>query len=75
VEVATALTPALIIPFMVMGGFFVNQADIPYVFYPFLYLSVFKYSFQASVQVTHYLSCIERIQQLFRAMQNPIVQH
>ena len=51
VEVATALTPALIIPFMVMGGFFVNQADIPYVFYPFLYLSVFKYSFQASVQV------------------------
>jgi ABC-type multidrug transport system permease subunit len=45
VEVATALVPALIIPFMVLGGFFVNQSDIPYVFYPFEYLSMFKYGF------------------------------
>jgi ABC-type multidrug transport system permease subunit len=45
VEVATALVPAFIIPFMVLGGFFVNQQDIPYVFYPFEYISMFKYGF------------------------------
>ena len=51
VEVATALVPALVIPFMILGGFFVNQDNIPYIFYPFTYLSMFKYGFEAAVHV------------------------
>ncbi|CAD8049574.1 unnamed protein product [Paramecium sonneborni] len=49
IEVATALVPALVIPFMILGGFFVNQDNIPYIFYPFTYLSMFKYGFEAAV--------------------------
>lgn len=36
------------IPFLLFAGFFVNQINIPYYFYPFEYLSVFKYVFQAA---------------------------
>ena len=51
IEVATALVPVLIIPFMVLAGFFVNQADVFYIFYPILYLSAFKYGFAAAIIV------------------------
>ena len=50
-EMAMSLVPMLIIPFMLFAGFFVNQNNIPYYFYPISYLSMFKYSFQAAVQV------------------------
>ena len=50
-EMAMALVPVIIIPFMVMAGFFVNQNSIPYFFYPYEYLSTFKYNFQPAIIV------------------------
>lgn len=44
-----ALVPVLIIPFMLLGGFFVNLNDVDdirVIFYPIMYLSPFKYGFQ-----------------------------
>ena len=49
-ETAMALVPVLIIPFMLLGGFFINLSevdDIRVIFYPIMYLSPFKYGFQA----------------------------
>lgn len=51
-ETAMALVPVLIIPFMLLGGFFINLdgvTDIRVIFYPFIYLSPFKYGFQAAI--------------------------
>lgn len=48
---AMSLVPMLFIPFMLCGGFFVNQDKIPYYFYPFEYISMIKYGYQAAVQV------------------------
>lgn len=51
-ETAMALVPVLIIPFMLLGGFFINLNgvnDIRVIFYPIMYLSPFKYGFQAIV--------------------------
>lgn len=48
-ETAMALVPVLIIPFMLLGGFFINLDgvdDIRVIFYPIMYLSPFKYGFQ-----------------------------
>ena len=45
-----ALVPVLIIPFMLLGGFFINLDDvhdIRVIFYPIMYLSPFKYGYQA----------------------------
>ena len=50
-EMAMSMVPVLIVPFMLFGGFFVNQNDVPYYFYPFQFLSMFKYGFQAAAQV------------------------
>ena len=50
-EMAMDLIPIVIIPFLILAGFFVNQDNIPYYFYGFEYLSLFKYCFQASVIV------------------------
>ena len=50
-----ALVPALIIPFMLLGGFFINLNevdDIRVIFYPIMYLSPFKYGFQAGMLAT-----------------------
>jgi hypothetical protein len=47
-----ALVPVLIIPFMLLGGFFINLNDvndIRVIFYPLMYLSPFKYGFQAGM--------------------------
>jgi len=44
-----ALVPVLIIPFMLLGGFFINLndvTDIRVIFFPIMYLSPFKYGFQ-----------------------------
>jgi len=48
-EVAIALVPVLVIPFLATAGFFVNQDNIAPYFYPIEYLSIFKWGFQASV--------------------------
>ena len=44
-----ALVPVLIIPFMLLGGFFINLNDVDdirVIFYPLMYLSPFRYGFQ-----------------------------
>ena len=50
-ETAMSLIPVILVPFMVMAGFFVNQSNIPYYFYPIQYLSMFKFGLQAAVIV------------------------
>ena len=52
-EMAMSLVPVIIVHFMLFGGFFVSQNNIPYYFYPFEYLSMFKYGFQAAVEVIY----------------------
>lgn len=46
-QIAVTLTPVLIIPFMLFAGFFVSQENIPKFLYPFEYLSIYKYGYQA----------------------------
>ena len=44
-----ALVPVLIIPFMLLSGFFINlndYVDIRVIFYPIMYISPFKYGYQ-----------------------------
>jgi hypothetical protein len=51
-ETAMALVPVLIIPFMLLGGFFINLdnvTDVRVIFYPIMYLSPFKYGFQGGM--------------------------
>ena len=49
-QVAVALTPVLIIPFMLFSGFFfVNQNNIPFFLKPFEYISLFKYGYQVYI--------------------------
>ena len=47
-----AMVPILIIPFMLLSGYFINlndYVDIRVIFYPIMYLSPFKYSYQAAM--------------------------
>jgi ATP-binding cassette, subfamily G (WHITE), eye pigment precursor transporter len=47
-----AMVPLLIIPFMLLSGFFLNldqYHDIRVIFYPVMYLSPFKYGYQAGM--------------------------
>lgn len=47
-----ALVPVLIIPFMLLSGFFINlndYVDIRVIFYPIMYISPFKYGYQAGM--------------------------
>jgi ABC-type multidrug transport system permease subunit len=44
-EMAMAFTPVLVIPFMVLGGFFVNTNNIPSFLKWLEYLSMFKYGY------------------------------
>lgn len=51
-ETAMALVPVLIIPFMLLGGFFINLADytdVRVIFYPLMYMSPFRYGFQGGI--------------------------
>ena len=55
-QTAMALVPVLIIPFMLLGGFFINLEDyhdIRVIFYPIMYLSPFRYGFQAGIDAVH----------------------
>ena len=45
-EIAPAIFPIFIFTQALTSGFFVNMNDIPYIFYPFKYISVFRYSYQ-----------------------------
>ncbi len=51
-EIAMAMIPILIIPFILFSGFLVNVNDVPYVFYPWIYMSMFKYGYSAGLQVS-----------------------
>jgi hypothetical protein len=47
-----ALVPVLIIPFMLLSGFFINlndYVDIRVIFYPIMYISPFKYGYQSGM--------------------------
>ena len=55
IEQAAVLSPVFILPMMLFAGFFVKQDSIPVILIPFKYLSIFKYSFQAYVQVFYFL--------------------
>ena len=50
-EIAVAMTPVLLIPFMIFSGFLVNQANIPYFFYEIEYISPFRYLFISFIYV------------------------
>ena len=50
-EFALALVPALLVPLVVLTGFFVSQDKIPWYFGPFEYISLFKWVFQGTAQV------------------------
>ncbi len=45
-ELAPAIFPIFIFTQALTSGFFVNMDNIPYIFYPFKYISVFRYSYQ-----------------------------
>jgi len=51
IEQAAVLSPVFILPMMLFAGFFVKQDSIPVILIPFKYLSIFKYSYQAYVEV------------------------
>lgn len=48
-SIVMALVPTLIIPFMLVGGFFVPLSTVYPVYYPFEYLSMFRYGFETVV--------------------------
>lgn len=47
--VVMALAPALIIPLLLVGGFFAPLSEVPKFYYIFEYISMFKYGFQTFV--------------------------
>lgn len=48
-EVALAILPILIIPLMLVGGFYAPLSSVPDFFKIFEYISMFKYLFQTIV--------------------------
>ena len=46
-KLAVTMIPVLLIPFMLLSGFFVNESHTPGWLKPFQYLSLYKYGFQA----------------------------
>jgi hypothetical protein len=64
VEIAMAIVPTISVTFLSCAGYFTTQNTIPYVLYPFKYLSFFRYGFEAGVMVLPYFKSIERIQRL-----------
>ena len=49
VSVALAITPVIVIPFMLFGGLFINSDDIPAYFVWLEYISWIKYGFEAAM--------------------------
>lgn len=50
ITVVMALVPVIIIPLMLVGGFFTNLRNVPKIFYPLEYISMFMYGWQAYIQ-------------------------
>ncbi|CAJ0597742.1 unnamed protein product [Cylicocyclus nassatus] len=46
---AVAVLPIFVTPMLAFGGYFINQATLPWFFYPFKYLSYFGYAFESLV--------------------------
>lgn len=46
-EIAPAIFPILIFTQTLTSGYFVSQKDIPAIFSPFFYISIFRYSYQS----------------------------
>ncbi len=44
-SVVMAFVPVLIIPLLLVGGFFIPLAGVFWIYKPFIYLSMFKYGF------------------------------
>ena len=44
-KIAVTMIPVLLIPFMLLSGFFVNESHTPAWMKPFQYLSLYKYGF------------------------------
>ena len=49
-EVALAMTPLIIVPFIIFAGFLVNQSKVPAFYAPFIYIDIIKYNYQAAEQ-------------------------
>jgi hypothetical protein len=47
--VVMALVPVLVIPFLLVGGFFVPLDTVFGIYYPFEYLSMFRYGFEGVI--------------------------
>ena len=47
--VVMALVPVLIIPFLLVGGFFVALETVHWIYCPFEYLSMFRYGFEGMI--------------------------
>ncbi len=50
-QLAVAMTPVLVVPFMLFAGFFVSSDNIPAFLIEFQYMSFFKYGYQALMLV------------------------
>jgi len=46
-KLAVTMIPVLLMPFMLLSGFFVNESHTPTFMKPLQYLSLYKYGFQA----------------------------
>jgi ABC-type multidrug transport system ATPase subunit len=46
-QIIPAVFPLLLYTQIISSGYFVSQSNIPYVFYPFKYISLFRYTYQA----------------------------
>ena len=60
-NLAVTLVPILMIPFIIMSGFFVNTNNLPIVFKPIEYLSFIKYTYQGLFTVLLSLLIVERV--------------
>lgn len=65
-ELAMAMVPFITLPFMLFGGFFVNQGNVPYYFYPFQYMSMFTYGYQSAIQVFFYFFLNINVSDVFK---------
>lgn len=53
IEQAAVISPILILPAMLFAGFFVKQDSVPVILLPFKYISIYKYGYQAYIQVSN----------------------
>jgi ATP-binding cassette, subfamily G (WHITE), eye pigment precursor transporter len=49
IQVANSMVPVLIVPLMLMSGFFRNLNSLPWFLFPFKSISIFRYGYQAAM--------------------------